>query len=75
MNNIQETQDVWKKLTPREIEIVKAAAEGSSIKRTADDLGISAKTVQNHRRRIIWKLSCGNITNAVSTLIRTGVIA
>lgn len=67
-------QELWNKLTPREIEIVRAAADGFSIKRTAGDLGISHKTVQNHRRKIIWKLSCGNITNAVALMIRGGCI-
>lgn len=75
MNNIQFDQEIYKKLTPREIDIVRAAAGGASIKKTAGDLGISHKTVQNHRRRIIWKLSCGNITNAVALTIRGGIIA
>lgn len=75
MNNIQFDQGTWKKLSPREIEIVQAAAGGASIKKTAEELGITKATVQNHRRRIIWKLSCGNITNAVALLIRGGIIA
>jgi len=66
--------ELWNKLTPREIEIVRAAADGYSIKGTASNLCISNKTVQNHRRKIIWKLSCGNITNAVALMIRGGCI-
>jgi DNA-binding NarL/FixJ family response regulator len=74
MSNIQQTHDIWSKLTPREVEIVRAAAAGASIKQTAADLGISHFTVQNHRRRVIWKLACGNITNAVGILLRAGII-
>lgn len=56
------------------MEIVKAAAQGSSIKKTAADLKISTKTVQAHRRSIIEKMACGNLTNAVYQLTQGGKI-
>jgi len=72
--NLQQTQELWKKLTDREIEIAQAAAAGSGIKQTAADLGISHKTVQNHRRKIIRKLTCGNMTRAVVIMKDGGLI-
>lgn len=74
MNDLQNVQDLSNQLTPREIEILKAAANGNSIKKTADMCSISASTVQTHRHNIIKKLGCGNITNAATTFIRAGVI-
>lgn len=75
MNNIQFSEDLWKRLAPREIEIVKAAADGAGIKQTAALMGISRATVQNYRGRIIRKLSCRNMTHAVTILRRGGLIA
>jgi len=74
MNNIQFDQGTFGLLTPREIEIVRAASGGSSIKRTAADFGISPNTVHVHRNNIIRKLKCGNITNAVTMLLKGGII-
>jgi DNA-binding CsgD family transcriptional regulator len=68
MYNIQSGPDNWNKLTAREIEIIRSAAIGSSIKKTASDLKISVNTVSNHRKKIIKKLACGNISNAVFQL-------
>lgn len=75
MNDIQFNEEAWKRLTPREIEIIKAAADGNSIKGTASLLKIANGTVQTHRRTIIGKLNCGNMTNAVTILLRGKVIA
>lgn len=74
MNDLQQTQETWKKLTPREIEIVKAAGEGKSIKQTAESFGLQRCTIATHRHSVIKKLGCGNITRAVDRLIRAGVI-
>lgn len=74
MNDLQNVQDMANRLTPRETEILKAAAEGNSNKRTADLFSISKSTVEAHRHSIIKKLKCGNITEAVSIFIRAGVI-
>lgn len=74
MNDLQNTLDLSNRLTCREIEILKAAANGHSIKKTADLCSIAVCTVQTHRHNIIKKLGCGNITNAATTFIRAGVI-
>lgn len=74
MKDSQIVDDMANRLTTREIEILKAAASGHSIKKTADLCRISIATVQTHRHNIIKKLGCGNITNAATTFIRAGVI-
>jgi DNA-binding CsgD family transcriptional regulator len=61
-------------LTVRQIEIVKEASKGSSIKKTAADLGISPKTVQVLRGKVIKKLACANITDAAIQLQAAGII-
>lgn len=74
MNTLEQTQETWKKLTPREIEIVQAAGRGKSNKQTADEFGIRKCTVETHRHSIIKKLDCGNIAGAVDMLVRAGII-
>lgn len=74
MNDLQIVQDLANILTPREIEILKAAAEGNSNKKTADIFRIAKSTVESHRHNIIKKLNVGNITEAVSRYVRAGVI-
>lgn len=47
---------------------------GCSIKKTAVDLRISPNTVSNHRKKILRKLACGNITEAVSLASSAGIL-
>ncbi len=56
-------------LTKREKEIIKKIAEEMSNQQIADDLNISLRTVETHRRNIMQKL---NVKNAVS-LVRYAV--
>ena len=75
MNDIQFDEHLFKKLTPREIEIVKAAAEGWTCQMTADNFGTTLKTVQVQRSKLIKKLRCGHIAGAVALLIRSKIIS
>jgi DNA-binding NarL/FixJ family response regulator len=45
------------RLTPRERSILKLVAEGFPSKRIAYDLGISIKTVEKHRGKLMKKLA------------------
>lgn len=47
-------------LSPRELEIIKACAEGRSTKEVANDLGISVRTVETHRHNIYRKTKSKN---------------
>ena len=61
-------------LTPRERGVLQFVAEGKTTKEVAQLLGISAKTVESHRTRIMKKLDTPNIAGVVRYAIRLGLI-
>lgn len=61
-------------LSPRELEVLRAAAKGGSNKEIARELGISPRTVQVHLGNIFSKLNVGSRTEAVLAGIRRGWI-
>jgi DNA-binding NarL/FixJ family response regulator len=63
-----------KALTPRESEILIALVGGESNRVTAERLGISVRTVERHRARIMLKLRLGGVADAVKYAIRMGLI-
>ena len=58
------SQDVVKTLTPREREILWLVARGFAGKQVAKQLGISPKTVEQHKTRLFAKLGVSNQTAA-----------
>jgi DNA-binding NarL/FixJ family response regulator len=54
------------RLTSREREVLAAISEGMQSKVIAWELGISVRTVEMHRARILTKLSARNTTQAVA---------
>ena len=60
-------------LTPRERELLAEMAEGRSTKAIARSLGISVKTVENHKIRIFDKLGVRTHAQAVSVAISHGL--
>jgi DNA-binding NarL/FixJ family response regulator len=74
VNNIQQTHDIFKKLSPREMQVAQAAKEGKSIQETADLLAIKPCTVKAYRARIMLKLGCDNTTSSVVSLIEAGIL-
>ena len=61
-------------LTERELEVIKALAQGMSDRQIARSLGISEKTVRNHTSSIYRKLHIFDRTQAVIYAVREGVI-
>ena len=61
-------------LTERELEVIRALAQGKSDRQIATSLGISEKTVRNHTSNIYRKLHIFDRTQAVIYAIREGVI-
>jgi DNA-binding NarL/FixJ family response regulator len=61
-------------LTERELEVIRALAQGKSDRQIAQSLGISEKTVRNHTSNIYKKLHIFDRTQAVIYAIREGVI-
>jgi DNA-binding NarL/FixJ family response regulator len=61
-------------LTPRELEIVKLAAEAHTNREIAEMLGLSEKTVENHRANAMRKLGMRDRVELVRYAIRRGLI-
>lgn len=61
-------------LTPREAEVVQLLAEGKSNKEAASVLGISARTVENHRAQIMQRLGLRSYSALIRYAIRNGII-
>jgi len=61
-------------LTERELEVIRALAQGKSDRQIAHSLGISEKTVNNHTSNIYRKLHIFDRTQAVIYAVREGVI-
>jgi len=62
------------RLTPRERDVLRLMARGRRTKEVARDLGISAKTVETHRSRIMLKLGIDNLAGLIRFAIRTGIV-
>jgi DNA-binding NarL/FixJ family response regulator len=62
------------RLTSREKEVTQLLTEGKSNKEVASVLGISVKTVEAHRTRIMLKLGIHSITGLVRYAIRNKII-
>src|SRR5262249_49872173 len=62
-------------LTPRQREVLHLIAEGQSAKQIAGTLGVSAKTAELHRARIMDKLDIRDTAGLVRYAIRNGLAA
>jgi two-component system, NarL family, response regulator NreC len=62
-------------LSPREREVLQLIAEGKNMKQIGDLLGISNRTVETHRSRIMEKLDIHDVAGLVRYAIRRGLIA
>ncbi|HEV8700762.1 MAG TPA: response regulator transcription factor [Candidatus Polarisedimenticolia bacterium] len=60
-------------LTPREREILQLIAEGHTNKEIAGLLGLSVKTIENHRTRIMDKLEIHNVAGLTRYAIERGI--
>jgi DNA-binding NarL/FixJ family response regulator len=61
-------------LTPREREVVKMIAEGSSVKEIAQLLGLSVKTVEAHKFNLMRKLDIHNKAQLVTYAIQKRIV-
>jgi DNA-binding NarL/FixJ family response regulator len=61
-------------LTPREREVLQLVAEGWSTKEVAGMLGVSVKTAETHRTRLMTKLDIHHTAGLVHYAIRRGLI-
>jgi len=60
-------------LTPREREVLQLLAEGSNTREIATTLGLSEKTVENHRRQMRERIGLRSMADLVKYAIREGL--
>jgi two-component system response regulator NreC len=63
-----------KELSIRETQILRLIAEGKENREIAQALGISVRTVEAHRARIMLKLDLESVTGLVRYAVRNGII-
>jgi len=61
-------------LTPRERQVLSLVADGGTNRKVAEQLGLSAKTVNRHVENIFDKLGVSSRAAAVAKALRTGLI-
>ena len=59
-------------LTPRELDVLRAAARGLGNKQIGAELGLSARTVQTHLTSVFAKLGVSSRTEAILLALREG---
>lgn len=69
------THPKLEQLTFRQREILQLVANGESTKQIAHLLGISVKTVEAHRLRLMRRLKIDNVPGLVRFAIRTGLVS
>ncbi len=77
MNQLQSDREHEQRLgtlSARERQILTLLAQGLTSKEIAQEISISANTVDNHRARLLSKLGVSNTASAISLAIRQGLI-
>ena len=59
--------------TPREVEVIRLLAEGKSNKEIAALLGITVRTVETHRAKIMLKLGLHSLAELIHYAVRHGI--
>jgi len=71
--DLEQARSPIERLSPREREVMQLVAEGCSSNEVAARLGLSAKTVDTYRSRIMDKLNLRDITDLVRYAIENGI--
>jgi DNA-binding NarL/FixJ family response regulator len=66
--------DPVRALTPRQREILQLLAEGQSAKRIAMTLNLSARTVEDHKYRLMETLGIENSAELIHYAIKHGLV-
>ena len=72
--SLRKTKPVEDPLTSRERQVLQLVAEGRTTKQIAKVLGVSAKTAESHRTRLMTKLAIHETAGLVRYAIRQGLI-
>jgi DNA-binding NarL/FixJ family response regulator len=73
-NSVGDRQNAKILPTAREMEVLQLVAEGLANKQTASKLGISIKTVEKHRGRLMQKLDIHDTAGLTRYAISAGII-
>jgi len=68
------TQSSHTRPSPREIEVLRLLADGKISKQIGSVLGISTRTVETYRARLMLKLQVRSVAEVVRYAIRTGLV-
>ena len=71
---LDKTKPAADPLSPRERQVLQLVAEGKTTKEIATILGVSVKTADSHRTRIMKKLDMHGTAGLVRYAIRTGLV-
>lgn len=74
LTGARKKDSVFNQLTDRQREILQLIAEGNNTKEIAFDLGLSPKTVETHRERLMERLNIRDIPGLVRYAIKAGII-
>ena len=72
---IERGKTAFDKLTPRQRSVLKLMAEGKSTKDVAKSLGLSPKTVEFHRARLMERLNIYDVPGLVRLAARVGLVS
>lgn len=72
-SNQQTSGSAFQVLTAREREVLQLLTEGHSTKEMANKLGVSVKTIENHRQQLMEKLDLHSIAELTKYAIRQGL--
>ena len=61
------------RLTPRQLEVLRLAAEGLRTRQIADRLGIAEKTAETHRSDLFYRLDVHSSVEAIRLALEAGV--
>jgi len=74
IRHLEKTESgVFSVLTPREREVLQALSEGLAMKEIASRLGVSIKTVETYRSKIMEKLDIHSVAELTKYAIREGI--
>jgi FixJ family two-component response regulator len=73
--NLQGVRDRFRRLTKREREVMQLVVAGKKTKEIAEQLDLSARTVEHHRASVMHKMEVRTVVELVSMAIRHSLYA
>jgi RNA polymerase sigma factor (sigma-70 family) len=67
----RETEERLATLSPREHQVLDLVVAGHSNKAIGAKLGISVRTVENHRAKLMDKMKCPNVSSLITMILQS----